>query len=257
MRRESKRQPEHGRELRAEQTRAQQPDRHIQTSAGHRPNALPRRSGLEVALQLLNVLRELLGTGRDIASQGARSQHVGPGRSAEAEIDAPRIQRRQRTELFGDDQRRVIRQHDAAGTDADGPGAAGHVADDQRGRGAGDPRHVVVLGQPVALETQALRMLCQRERVAQSLGGAGALGIGERSRIESGIMRRGLISASRRSLRSTVLKDQTEHVLRPSENGLSELRCGWSTPAATRTCRSPRSLQCSRDSRSAVYRHPD
>ena len=68
----------------------------------------------------------------------------------------PGIERLQRAELLGDHQRRVVGQHDAAGADADGRGAGGHVADDHRGRGAGDAGHVVVLGQPEAAVAPAL-----------------------------------------------------------------------------------------------------
>src|SRR3546814_9295839 len=46
--------------------------------------------------------------------------------------DLSRIQRRQRAELLGDHQRRVIRQHDAAGPHPDTLGAGGDVADQDR-----------------------------------------------------------------------------------------------------------------------------
>ena len=42
----------------------------------------------------------------------------------------PGIQRVERAELLGDHERRMVRQHDAAGADADGLRAAGHMADD-------------------------------------------------------------------------------------------------------------------------------
>jgi hypothetical protein len=44
---------------------------------------------------------------------------VGTGCAAEAQIDAAGIERGQRAELLGDHQRRMVRQHDAAGADAD------------------------------------------------------------------------------------------------------------------------------------------
>ena len=43
------------------------------------------------------------------------------------------------------------------------------MADDDRGRGAGDPGHVVVLGQPVALVAPALGVLREIEAAAQSV----------------------------------------------------------------------------------------
>jgi hypothetical protein len=46
-------------------------------------------------------------------------------------------------------------QHDAARADAHGLGVARDVADHHRRRGAGDAGHVVMLGQPVAVEACA------------------------------------------------------------------------------------------------------
>lgn len=43
--------------------------------------------------------------------------HVGTRSTARAEIDPVRIERRNGTELFRDDQRRMVRQHDATGAD--------------------------------------------------------------------------------------------------------------------------------------------
>jgi len=61
----------------------------------------------------------------------------GARRAAEAEVDPVRIEAGQGAELLGDHQRRVVGQHDPAGPDADGLSAAGDIADDHRGRGAG------------------------------------------------------------------------------------------------------------------------
>ena len=94
---------------------------------------------------------------------------IGARRAAETEIDAARIERGERAELLGDDERRVVRQHDAAGADADGLGAAGHMADHDRRRRAGDAGHVVMLGQPIAAIAEAFRVLRERERVAQGI----------------------------------------------------------------------------------------
>src|SRR5258706_14675692 len=74
----------------------------------------------------------------------------------------------------------MMRQHDAAGAHANGFGAAGDVAYDNRRGGAGDARHVVMLGEPVALVTQAFRMLREFERVAQCHGRGRALGDGRK-----------------------------------------------------------------------------
>jgi hypothetical protein len=108
----------------------------------------------------------LLGI-RPVAPQRARSALVGTGRAPQRQVDAAGIKRLQRAELLRNDQRRVIRQHDAAGAHANPAGAAGQVADDDRSGGARDPLHVVMLGDPVARVAQALGVARELEGVAQ------------------------------------------------------------------------------------------
>ena len=62
----------------------------------------------------------------------------------------------QHPELFGDDERRVIRQHHAARTDPDRRGRRREVRDQDRRRRARDAGHVVMLGDPEALVAEAL-----------------------------------------------------------------------------------------------------
>jgi len=80
--------------------------------------------------------------------------------------------------LFRDDERGMIGEHDAAGADANCFCAACDVTNDDRGGGAGDSRHVVMLGEPVAVETQGFGVLREVERIAESVGGRGSLGYG-------------------------------------------------------------------------------
>ena len=129
----------------------------------------------EIVLQLQHVFGKAVGAGGEIAAQGARRQRVRAGRAAQTQIDASGKKRCQRAELLGDDQRRVIRQHDAAGADANGFGAAGDVCDDDGRGGAGDARHVVVLGEPVTVVAPSLGVLREVERVAQGVGSGCAL----------------------------------------------------------------------------------
>ena len=107
-----------------------------------------------------------------VAPQRQRRDLIAPRRAAESEIDPPRKERLQRAELLGDHQRRVVGQHDAAGADADRRRAAGHVADDHRRRRAGDGRHVVVLGQPVALVAPALGVAARGRGCCETPGAA-------------------------------------------------------------------------------------
>ena len=110
-----------GGELGAEERRAEDPDRDVGALAGDGAD----RAGVvaEVAEELDDVLREAVG-GEAVAAERAGGGHVGAGGAAEAEVDAVGEERRERAERLGDGQGRVVRQHDAAGADADGRVAA-------------------------------------------------------------------------------------------------------------------------------------
>ena len=73
-------------------------------------------------------------------------------------------------ELLGDHQRRVVRQHDAAGAEADRLGVGGDVGDQDRGRRAGDRADVVVLGVPDALVAEALGRPGELDRAGEAVG---------------------------------------------------------------------------------------
>jgi len=92
-----------------------------------------------------------------------------------AQVDSTGIERLERADLLGHDERRVVRQHDAARADPDGGRAAGDMSDDDGCRGAGDAGHVVMLGQPEAPVMPPLGMLREIERVAEGVGGVAAL----------------------------------------------------------------------------------
>src|SRR5688572_196619 len=78
----------------------------------------------------------------------------------------------------------MVRQHHAAGADADRRGAAGDVADQHRRRRARDAGHVVVLGEPVAAVAEVLGMARGVERVAERPGNVAALA--DRGKVEDG-----------------------------------------------------------------------
>ena len=171
MRCERERQPERRGKLRAEQARPEQPDRHFQAGARHGANQLPRRRIAEVRLQLDHVVREAVGVDIGAPPERTRRVRIGARRAAEPEVDPAGEQRFERPELLGDDERRMIRQHHAAGADADRRRPRGDVADDDGRRGAGDSRHVVVLGEPIAREAPSLGVAREIERVAKGIGG--------------------------------------------------------------------------------------
>ena len=94
-----------------------------------------------------------------IPTQGARGELIAPRCAPESEIDPPRIKRGKGAELLRDHERRVVREHDPAGADADAFSASSDVTDQDRGRGARDPRHVVMFRHPEAVETERFCVL--------------------------------------------------------------------------------------------------
>jgi hypothetical protein len=109
------------------------------------------------------------------SAQGAGGHPVGPRGAADAEVDAPRMKGLEHPELLGDDERRVVRQHHAAGADPDPLSGGGERRRQHRGRRARDPRHVVVLGDPVAVIAESLGDAGEVDRVDERLGRARAL----------------------------------------------------------------------------------
>jgi hypothetical protein len=83
---------------------------------------------------------------------------------------------RERAELLGDDERGVVRQHDAARADPDGLRPGGDVGDDEGRRRARDARHVVVLGHPDAAVAPGLRVAGEVAGVVERAARVGALG---------------------------------------------------------------------------------
>ncbi|MEQ8516327.1 MAG: hypothetical protein RIC38_12040 [Chromatocurvus sp.] len=135
------------------------PQRDVRTRGRHRLYRLMRSAVCKIGAQFHDVFGKGVGRGRR-SPQGTQRGLVGPRRPAEPEIDAPRVELGECAKLLGDHQRGMIRQHDAARAHANVPGGLRHVADQQRGRRAGDPGHVVVFGIPHPLVAVGLGMLC-------------------------------------------------------------------------------------------------
>ncbi len=132
---------------------------------------------VQEARQLHELLREVVRALVEPlrAAQGGGGGAVGAGGPAEAEVDTAGGHGLQRAELFGDDERGVVGQHDAAGAEPDALGAGGSVGQDHGRRGGGDAGHGVVLGDPVAVEAAALGELGDLDTGPQGLGRGAAL----------------------------------------------------------------------------------
>ena len=170
--------------MRAVEARAEEPDGDAQARTGNRTDHLIRLGGTEVIEQLDHILRERILASLELPAECPCGGRPRPWRTAEAKVDPAGIERFERPELLGDHQWRVVRQHDAAGADADGGGSGGHVADDDRGGGARDPGHAVVLGEPEAAIAQALRVLREIEGAAERQRGVATFD--DRREIEDG-----------------------------------------------------------------------
>ena len=124
--------------------------------------------GEEVIQQGRQIVRPLA---RTQAPQGQGSARVRPRRPPDAQVNAARKQGFQSLERLGHFQRRMVRQHDAAGADAQVGSLAGDLPDEYLRRRTRDAGHVVVFRQPVAGEAQPLRLPRQVQRVLQRLHG--------------------------------------------------------------------------------------
>jgi hypothetical protein len=105
--------------------------------------------------------------GRAPAADGGGRPRVGARRAAEAEVEAAGVQGVQGADLFGDHEGRVVGQFQAAGADADGLGSGGDGSGQDDVGGARHWRHVVVFGEPVALEAQTFGVGGEFDRAVQ------------------------------------------------------------------------------------------
>ncbi|MNT48994.1 hypothetical protein D3C72_1858160 [compost metagenome] len=110
---ERERQAQFGRHPRTEIAGSQQPDGDVQAFTGNGAHGLAGAGRRQVGAQFLDQ-RGKLQTAAGAAAQRLLGSAVAAGRAAQAQVDAARVQGLKGAELFGDDQRRVVGQHDAA-----------------------------------------------------------------------------------------------------------------------------------------------
>src|SRR5690606_34777953 len=93
---------------------------------------------------------EVFGRLAQVLAQGLADDTGCPWCPAETEIDAAGEQAVESAELFSDDERVVVGQHDPARADADDRGHVADVRENHRHRAAGNSRGGVMLGNPEA-----------------------------------------------------------------------------------------------------------
>ena len=118
------------------------------------------------------------------AAQRMRRGAVRAWRPAQTQIDPAGKQRLQHLEALGHDQRRMVREHHAAGADPDTARDRGDLPNHEVRRRARDRGEVVMFGQPVADIAKAVGMAREIDAVAQRRGGLGAGG--DNGEIEDG-----------------------------------------------------------------------
>ena len=168
MRGEGIGQAEHRGELRAEQRGAENPQVRPGAGAGRGGDSGAAVVG-KVALQFHHVVGEGVGIAVERAADRAGDTLVAAGRAAEAEVDAAGEQRVQGAELFGDLQRRMVGQHDAARADPDRAGRGADMRDHHCGGGGGDTLHPVMLGDPIAVVAVRLGMAGEVRSIGERL----------------------------------------------------------------------------------------
>ena len=97
--------------------------------------------------------------------QGRRGQAVAARCAAHPEIDPARVHQFQHAEVLGHLERRIVRQHHAAGTDPDALGLPRHARDEDLGGRTRERFGRVVLGDPVAVVAERLAALRERDGV--------------------------------------------------------------------------------------------
>ena len=125
----------------------------------------------EITAQLFQERRKVVAGLMQVAAQGSHGQEVAPGGAAEAEVDAAGVQCFQGAKLLGNHQRRMVGQHDAAATDADGFGGRSQVPDEHGGGGASQSGDGVMFRQPVALVSPSFHMLREIDGAGDGAGG--------------------------------------------------------------------------------------
>ncbi len=117
------------------------------------------KSLIEEGEQLGNLIGKIVEhLGVAVALEGESFHGTAAGSAADAEIDSAGIEGVEGAEDLRHLERGVVRQHDAAGADADSPGLRADASEHDLRRGAGQRVHGVVFGHPEAAITEGVNV---------------------------------------------------------------------------------------------------
>lgn len=134
-----------------------------------------RIAGVKPVHQFRYIAREIIDIAAHMATQGAHGRLIAARRAAKAEVDPPGVKGVQGAELLSYHQWRVVRQHHAAGPEMQGGGVGGEIANQHRGRCAGNADHIMVLRQPVAMIAARFGQPGEIQRVGKGFFGRRSL----------------------------------------------------------------------------------
>ena len=161
---------------------AEQPDHRTARHVGRHGDAAEGMVGRKVALEerqeLGQLFREIVDRGLlpEVATQRIGLDAAAARRPPDAEIDPTGMERMQEAEGLCHLHRAVVRQQHGARADADGRGLGPQPGDQDLRRGAGEARHAMMLGDPVALIAERIGAPRQRDGVAERIGRRQPLG---------------------------------------------------------------------------------
>ncbi len=182
---ESKGQSEHGGELCAEGAGAEEPHGNAASLARDGFHFGGRIFGAEIVDELDDVVGKLVDVAIEVASECLGCDLVGAGSATESEVDAAGIQCFEGAELFGDNEWRVIGEHDAAGANADLRCGAGDMSYQNGSCCGGDTFHSVMFGEPVSSVPELFGVACELYAAAEGVGGRG-VAVEDRGEVENG-----------------------------------------------------------------------
>ena len=158
---------------------AEEPDGGMDGCGGGELDARKGVIGWETVLEEGDELGELVGEvvllrAGASAAEGSGLDGAAARSAANAEIDAVGIEGFEGGKDFSHLEGGVVRQHDAAGAEANVAGFSADAGEHDLGRGTGEGVHGVVLGHPEAMEAEGVDVAGERDGVGQGLRGRGA-----------------------------------------------------------------------------------